>query len=53
MKKIVILGSGLVGNAIAKELCNEYKVYAADNNIDILESITSNHTISPYSYGFI
>ena len=47
MKKIVILGSGLVGNAIAKELCNEYKVYAADNNIDILESITSNHTISP------
>lgn len=47
MKKIVILGSGLVGNAIAKELCNEYKVYAADNNIDILESISSNHTISP------
>lgn len=47
MKKIVILGSGLIGNTIAKELCNEYKVYAADNNVDILESISSNHTISP------
>lgn len=47
MKKIVILGSGLVGNAIAKELCKEYKVYAADNNIKILESIVSNDTISP------
>jgi len=47
MKKIVILGSGLIGNTIAKELCNKYKVYAADNNVDILESISSNHTISP------
>lgn len=47
MKKIVILGTGLVGNAIAKELCKEYKVYAADNNVEILESIASNDTISP------
>jgi len=47
MKKIVILGSGLIGNVIAKELCEDYKVYAADNNIDILESISSNGTISP------
>ncbi len=36
MEKIVILGAGMVGRAIAKDLCDDYRVTSADINADNL-----------------
>jgi saccharopine dehydrogenase-like NADP-dependent oxidoreductase len=41
MKKILLLGGGMVGSAIAADLCNEYNVTLADINAKRLEHLRS------------
>jgi saccharopine dehydrogenase-like NADP-dependent oxidoreductase len=38
MKKIIVLGTGLVGGAIAKDLAGKYEVFAADKNPKALDA---------------
>ncbi len=45
MKKIIVLGAGLVGGVIAKDLAHYFDVTSADNNIKALESLSKNNTI--------
>jgi saccharopine dehydrogenase-like NADP-dependent oxidoreductase len=47
MKSIVVLGAGLVGKAIALDLCNDYKVTSVDINSDNLKSFSKNKKIIP------
>ena len=42
MKKIIVLGAGLVGRTIARELSNEYHVTSVDSNTSRLESLANN-----------
>jgi saccharopine dehydrogenase-like NADP-dependent oxidoreductase len=46
MKKIVVLGAGLVGRTIAQELSKDYQVTAVDANSDQLKAL-SNTNINP------
>jgi len=39
MKKVVVLGAGLVGSTIAKELSEDYNVSAADSNSNKLKTL--------------
>ncbi|MCZ7614946.1 MAG: NAD-binding protein [Ignavibacteriaceae bacterium] len=39
MKKIVVLGAGLVGRTIALELSKDYQVTAVDSNITPLKNL--------------
>lgn len=45
MKKITVLGTGMVGSAVVKDLCNDFKVYAADMNEKSLNKIKSSHPV--------
>lgn len=45
MKKIVVLGAGQVGRAMAIDLCNDYSVTSADINPENLARLSSLHTI--------
>ncbi len=45
MKKIVVLGSGIVGSAIAKDLCKDYKVTAVDMNKSHLDKMKTEYSI--------
>jgi len=45
MKKIVVLGSGIVGSAIAKDLCKEYKVTSVDVDKTRLDKIKTEYPI--------
>ena len=45
MKKIVVLGSGLVGKVMAADLCKDYDVTVADINKPALEQIAKNHNV--------
>lgn len=45
MKKIVVLGSGLVGKVMAADLCKDYDVTIADINRPALELIEKNHKV--------
>ena len=48
MKKIVVLGAGIVGTAIVSDLCNQYNVTVVDidsDRLDFLEKQYSVHTI--------
>ena len=45
MKKIVVLGSGLVGKVMAADLCKEYDVTIADINKPALDLIAKNHNV--------
>ena len=40
MKKVVILGAGLVGRTIAVELSKDYQVTAVDTNSDRLKELS-------------
>ncbi len=42
MKKIVVLGSGMVGRAIIEDLSDKYKIRAVDNNSENLKKIRCN-----------
>ncbi len=44
-KKIVVLGAGLVGNAIAIDLHNQYDVTAVDINQEALDKLSKEHNI--------
>ncbi|MDZ7626002.1 MAG: saccharopine dehydrogenase C-terminal domain-containing protein [Ignavibacteriaceae bacterium] len=41
MKKIIVLGAGLVGRTIASELSKDYQVTAVDTNINRLETLSN------------
>ena len=41
MKKILVLGGGMVGSAIASDLCNEFDVTVADINTKRLKYLKS------------
>ncbi|MFO7890887.1 MAG: saccharopine dehydrogenase C-terminal domain-containing protein [bacterium] len=45
MKKIVVLGSGIVGSAIAKDLCKDYKVTSVDVDKTRLDMIKTEYPI--------
>lgn len=45
MKKIIVLGAGLVGKAIAIDLCAEYQVTSVDINQDNLDVLRNNHIV--------
>jgi len=47
MQKILVLGSGLVGHAIAADLCREFEVHVADADLETLESVSSAHAVTP------
>lgn len=39
MKRVLILGSGMMGKTIARDLCKDFKVTAVDKNIDSLKNL--------------
>ena len=45
MKKVMLLGAGLVGKAMAIDLCRSYRVTVVDRNPDALRSLSQNHPI--------
>jgi lysine 6-dehydrogenase len=45
MKKILILGAGMVGKAIAIDLCKSHKITSADIDKNALESLAENYPI--------
>jgi lysine 6-dehydrogenase len=45
MKKIIVLGAGMVGSAIAKDLCRQFEVTATDINQDSLDLFAKNDSI--------
>ena len=45
MKKIIVLGSGLVGKVMAADLCKNYDVTVADINKLALDLITKDHKV--------
>ena len=46
MKKIVVLGAGLIGKAIAIDLCKDYAVTSADIQKDALQNLSAQHPIT-------
>lgn len=47
MKRIVVLGAGMVGSAIAADLCEEYQVTAVDADRDRVEALARRHAVTP------
>lgn len=45
MKKIVVLGAGLIGGVMAKDLANDYNVTTVDISKDNLDKLNNIHTI--------
>ena len=45
MKSIIVLGAGIVGKAMAIDLCFEYKVCSVDNNEKTLQYLSQNYPI--------
>ena len=45
MKKIIVLGAGMVGSAIAIDLSNNFDVTSVDINQEALENLSKNHNI--------
>jgi saccharopine dehydrogenase-like NADP-dependent oxidoreductase len=45
MKKIIVLGAGMVGSAIAIDLSKKYEVTSVDLNSAALEKLSSNYKI--------
>ena len=43
MKKIIVLGAGMIGGAIAADLCSEFDVTAADINEERLNVLAASH----------
>ncbi len=46
MKNVIILGAGLIGKAIAIDLCKEYRVTSVDINSDVLGEIKETYPIN-------
>lgn len=46
MKKIIVLGTGMVGGAMAADLCKDYEVTCADLSVEALEKIASKYSVS-------
>jgi len=44
-KKIIVLGAGMVGKAIAIDLCDKYEVVSVDNNEEKLSFLAQNYNI--------
>ena len=47
MKHIVVLGAGMVGSAIAADLCREYRVSAVDTSRQRVEALAAEHPLTP------
>ena len=45
MQKIIVLGAGLVGKAIAIDLCRDFQVTSVDINPQSLEELSANYSI--------
>ena len=45
MKKIIVLGAGMVGKAMAIDLCTKYDVTSVDYNSESLTELKENHNI--------
>lgn len=45
MKKILILGAGMVGRAMAMDLCRDFSVTSADVNAEALQELRTGHSI--------
>ena len=45
MKKIIVLGGGMVGSVIAADLCNEYDVTISDKSTQILEQLKNQYKV--------
>ncbi len=50
MKKIIVLGAGMVGKAIAIDLCKDYAVTSVDVNQATLDFLKANYPIQTRSY---
>jgi lysine 6-dehydrogenase len=46
MKRIVVLGAGMVGSAIAADLCREYRVTAVDASRERVEALAAAHPLT-------
>ena len=46
MKNVVVLGAGLIGKAIATDLCKEYRVTSVDINTQVLSKIKAAYPIN-------
>ena len=46
MKNVIILGAGLIGKAIAIDLCKEYRVTSVDINTEVLNEIKESYPIN-------
>jgi 3-hydroxyacyl-CoA dehydrogenase len=46
MKNVIVLGAGLIGKAIAIDLCNEYRVTSVDINSEVLGEIKESYPIN-------
>jgi len=47
MKHIVVLGAGMVGSAIAADLCRDYSVTAVDASGERVEALAAEHPLTP------
>lgn len=47
MQRVLVLGSGLVGHAVAADLCGEFKVHVADADLHTLEAVSSSFSVTP------
>ena len=50
-KKIIVLGAGLVGSAIAIDLKKQFKVTSVDFNSQALEKLSKEHGIGTLQAG--
>ena len=46
MKRIVVLGAGMVGSAIAADLCREYRVTSVDASRERVEALAAEHPLT-------
>ena len=46
MKNVIVLGAGLIGKAIAIDLCKEYRVTSVDINTEVLSEIKESYPIN-------
>src|ERR1035437_4726648 len=52
MKKVIVLGAGLIGKTIAVDLCHSYDVTCADLHLAPLELISSKHPVKIVTSNF-
>ena len=49
MKNVIVLGAGLIGKAIAIDLCKEYRVTSVDINTEVLGEIKESYPINSFN----